>query len=186
MIAFRRYGTLDWLQLLRRRQRKRYFNHATAEYVRRHIGERIWNSYFKFCFERNPFDKAVSRYYWSTREPRPSLESYLDSAPVRLLSDWSIYTINDHLAVDFVGRYENLQQDLARISARLGLPEEPTLPSTKANHRPNRAHYGDLLTPHARARVERVCAKELDAFGYRWEPVSGSLAPRIDGTSADE
>lgn len=168
-IGLRHYETLDWLRLLGKRRRKQYFNHATAEYVRHHIGESIWNSYFKFCFERNPFDKAVSRYYWSTREPRPSLERYLDDVPVRLLSDWDIYTINDHLAVDFVGRYENLQEDLARVAAQLGLPEAPTLPRAKSNYRTSRSHYSELLTPRARERIERVCAKELNAFDYRWE-----------------
>lgn len=58
-IALRHYETLDWLRLLGKRRRKQYFNHATAEYVRHHIGESIWNSYFKFCFERNPFDKPL-------------------------------------------------------------------------------------------------------------------------------
>lgn len=179
-IAFRHYSRLDWLRLLEKRRRKRFFNHATAAYVRANIGSDIWNSYFKFCFERNPFDKAVSRYYWSTTDGQPTIESYLESAPVRLLSDWDTYTINDHIAVDFIGRYENLRQDLAHVASLLGLPAQPSLPRAKSEHRPKRTTYVELLTPRARGRIERVCAKELNAFDYRWDskPALAARGPR--------
>jgi hypothetical protein len=40
-----------------------YYNHAPAEFVRRHVDPAVWNGYFKFSFERDPYDKAISRYY---------------------------------------------------------------------------------------------------------------------------
>ena len=35
--------------------------------VREKIDKEIWNSYYKFCFERNPWDKTVSNYFWSKK-----------------------------------------------------------------------------------------------------------------------
>lgn len=164
------YSTLDWLRWLGKRNRKQFFNHAKAQFIRDNISEEIWNSYFKFCFERNPFDKAISLYYYftDTCEPRPAISEYRNSAPVEFLSNWNIYTINDHIAVDFVGRYEKLDEHLAILKDKLGLPGEITLPRAKGEFRKNREHYSCILDSEDRARIEIVCAKEIAAFGYRW------------------
>ncbi len=168
-VPLRHYSALDWMRMAGKAKRKRFFNHADAEFVRGSLPDAIWDNYFKFTIERDPFDKAISRYYWSTKEPRPDLTEYLDAAPVKLLSNWNIYTINDRIAVDFVVRYESLDDDLAYVSERLGLPEPLALPRAKSAHRKSREHYSHLLSPAARQRIEIACAKEMTAFGYRWQ-----------------
>ena len=40
-----------------------YWNHMSATSVLERVGSKIWDSYFKFCFERNPWDKMVSYYF---------------------------------------------------------------------------------------------------------------------------
>mgnify|MGYP001818197108 CR=1 FL=1 len=167
-VPWHRYRALDWLNLVFKARRLRFKNHSEAAFIRRYIDEEIWNSYFKFCFERNPFDKAISRYYWSAKPPRPEISEYLSSASQRRLSNWGTYTIDDQLVVDFVGRYETLADDLATIGNKLGLPEELSLPRAKGSHRQNREHYSRVLNQEARARIEAVCAKEIQAFDYAW------------------
>ncbi|NER79781.1 MAG: sulfotransferase family protein [Leptolyngbya sp. SIO1D8] len=164
------YTKRDWLGFLFKGQQKEFFQHATAEFVRDNIEPEIWNTYFKFCFERDPFDKAISRYYWSTRnaQHKPEMTDYLNSARVKFLSNWKTYTINDHLAVDFVGRYETLADDLAMIGKTLGLPGELSLPQAKTGYRSNRKHYSQVLDSQARTRIELACAKEMQAFDYSW------------------
>ncbi|WP_287528030.1 sulfotransferase family 2 domain-containing protein [Okeania sp. SIO2C2] len=39
---------------------KKYFNQITAKEIQSVIEPSIWDSYYKFCFERNPFDRAIS------------------------------------------------------------------------------------------------------------------------------
>lgn len=162
------YHFADWLALLTKARGKRFYNHANAKFIREHLGRDIWDKYFKFCFERNPFDKAISRYYWSTREPRPPIAEYLNSAKSELLSNWEIYTIEDRIAVDFIGRYESLAADLATVQERLALPDRIVLPRAKGGYRQNRAHYSEVLNAEARTRVECVCSKEMAALGYGW------------------
>ncbi len=128
----------------------------------------IWKNYFKFCFERNPFDKAISRYYWSTSAPRPAIDDFLETAPPLLLSNWNTYTVDDELAVDFIGRYENLVEELSQVASRLGLPGTIDLPLAKVGVRTNRDHYSNVLNSQARSRIESVCAKEIAAFNYQW------------------
>ena len=53
----------------------RYYNHMPASDVRALVGPEVWDSYFKFCVIRNPFDKIVSL-WWADRQLRPALPGY--------------------------------------------------------------------------------------------------------------
>ncbi|MDR5638173.1 MULTISPECIES: sulfotransferase family 2 domain-containing protein [unclassified Thermosynechococcus] len=57
------YRLSDWLALFYQGSKRKCNNHFTAAEVNNAINPDIWHNYFKFCFERNPFDKAISRYY---------------------------------------------------------------------------------------------------------------------------
>ena len=164
------YGAWDWIRFLARGRRKGFYNHAPAAFVRRFVGEEIWNGYYKFSFERDPYDKAVSRYFWSTRKKkrRPEVADYLERAPLKLLSNWDVYAIDDEIVVDFLGRFENLRDDLAQVTTKLGLPELD-MPRSKGGYRKDKRHYSHVLDGRARKRIERVCARELETFGYRWQ-----------------
>src|ERR1700682_3953358 len=39
------------------------YNHITACLVQPRVPPHVWSSYFKFCVERNPWDKVLSHYY---------------------------------------------------------------------------------------------------------------------------
>jgi len=160
----------DWRKLLRGK-RPVFRDHLPAAYIKKVLGDKIWNGYFKFSIERNPYDKAVSRYYWSTRnmEPRPTLEDHLNARAPEALSNWPLYTIDDELAVDYMMHYESLDKSLRYVEEALALPSRLQLPAAKSGYRKSRQHYSQLINPPARARIETVCAKELAAFRYEWD-----------------
>lgn len=167
-VTLTRYAPEDWRRLVARWRRARYYNHMPAKEIRRLIGPRVWTEYFKFCFERNPWDKAISSYFWKTRgrEPRPSLLGFLRSVNAEALSDFGIYGIDGTVAADHVGRYEDLDSELERIAAILKLPEEIRLPRAKGTFREDRRHYRDIIGPEERGIIERACAREIAHFGY--------------------
>lgn len=147
-----------------------FVNHTRASFARKYLGENIWNDYYKFCFERNPFDKAISRYYWSTYkiDQPPKIEDYLETAPILHLSNWSTYAIDGAIVVDFVGLYERLTEDLESVKQKVGIPTEIDLPHAKGNYRKDSRHYSQILNKQARARIEKICANEIATFSYSW------------------
>lgn len=147
----------------------KFYDHMPAHAVRKALGESTWRSYYKFTFERNPFDKAVSLYYWNTRhqKSRPSLDAFILEADPRQLSNWHLYSLGTEAAMDFVGAYENLETDLRGVFDRLGL-QHLHLPHAKSGLREADQSYRDLIGPAARERIEHVCRRELETFGYAW------------------
>ncbi|MEM6667424.1 MAG: sulfotransferase family 2 domain-containing protein [Pseudomonadota bacterium] len=148
-----------------------FYNHMPAARARQLLGETIWTGYFKFAFERNPWDRQVSLYYWRYRDPetRPGFEDFCcDPRWRKAARNWSIYSIKGSVAVDRVGRYERLTDDLKAIFETVGLEGEPALPhlksSTREGGRDYRAHY----TPAARDAVASLYEREIDAFGYEF------------------
>ncbi len=123
------------LTLKQWRDRHRYYQHMPAWRLRDRMGRSVWDSYFTFCFERDPWDKLVSFYWWRTRDlaTRPDFDTWVRTTPN--LSAWPLYTIADRVAVDFIGRFESLETDLARILARIGLDAPVDLPHDKSGYR---------------------------------------------------
>lgn len=169
-IAPRHYDRRDWWRALRGKP-ARLKNHSPAELVRRVVGDRIWDDYFKFAIERDPFDKALSRYYWNLRDADASGDFYevLSRLPTKELSSWEIYTLDGEIAVDRVLRYENLAPELEEVRTALGIPEPLELPRAKGSHRTEKKHYSELLDARCRALIEERCAREIEALGYGWQ-----------------
>jgi hypothetical protein len=148
-----------------------YWNHMPALAIRERIGQGIFDSYFKFCFERNPWDRAISAYYWENRRSKqlPDFEVYLETLHKdNNLSNWPKYAIDGRIAVDKVYLYEDLPGVLDQVVERLGLPSALELPDAKREVRKDRRPYQEFYSPKARDYVARICAREIEAFGYKF------------------
>ena len=145
----------------------RFYNHMPVAEIRALVGERVWRSYFTFCFERNPWDKVVSLYYHRYRQaPRPGLAQFVRSAEASDAYNWPLYTERDQPAVDVVGKYENLATEFPQILRRLGLPTSEALPRAKAHFRPP-VEQGEVLDAESVSRVAELYAKEIEYHGYQ-------------------
>ena len=149
-------------------RRRKYKSHMPATDVRWRVGRELWDGYFKFSVERNPWDKAVSEYFWKKRHftEDVSFEEWLPGAYPSSRISW--LTIDGKLSMDRVLRYEDLANDFAALMQDLGVQETPQLPRAKGGTRPNRTDYRDMHTPFTRDYIARVCAPEIEAFGYRF------------------
>lgn len=156
---------------IRERRRPRYFTHEPAWLLRDVLGARTWSRYLTFTIERNPWDKAVSLYYWRTRgrEPRPGFSEYLRSVDPDSLSNFALYSDGAEIIVDEVLRYEDLPGTLEQLWRSAGLPGRPDLPQAKSGHRPEATRdYRDLYADVDVELVRDVCSREISALGYRF------------------
>jgi hypothetical protein len=148
---------------------KDFFNHMPAALVRKYIGPRLWQSYCKVGFVRNPWDREVSWYLWRNRETgERSVEGFrrhVLSGPVQ--NEWGIISIDDEMSLDFVGRYETLDEDFAKLLKMLGYNGSVPLARAKVGSRSaNERDYRRFYDGATRELVGRRQAKMVEAFGY--------------------
>lgn len=178
LIPFKKYTLRNWLSFAHKWKRKEFSSHASAGEIRRILGDRIWNEYYKFCFERNPWDRVVSLYYFmlyrnrSDSEPSMSISEFINSGKVLSLKKWGInnYTINDEIVVDRVCKYEHLEKELEEVCVeKLGMPHAPELPRAKAEARTDKRNYRDILSNDDRQKIAELFAREIELFGYEFQ-----------------
>lgn len=191
--------------LLVQRRQSGLRKHEGAARVREFVGDDVWRDYFKFTFERNPWDKVFSLYcmqmdpdHWRRDEgshwtrARSALRGRIYERRKPTFRQWLLrknrgffhtplpvylgylYFTEGVLAMDFIGRFESLHQDFAKITERIGIdvdlgsadhavrrkvePDfDPRIPSY-------RRHYDDDL----RGMVSDYYRREIETFGYEF------------------
>lgn len=151
--------------------REKFYRHMPALEVQRRVPADVWKDYFKFCVERNPWDKVLSHYHMhSAREGGLlSLDEYLARGRFPINS----FRYTDHsernVIVDRILRYENLSAELSEVFARLNIPFDGTLGVTaKSEYRTDRRPYQEVFNDNQRRIVEKAFAKEIELHGYHF------------------
>jgi hypothetical protein len=169
-VALTRYRPVDWLRLMVRGQRAQLDRHRGAADIRAMVGAKVWGGYFKFCVERDPWEKAVALYEQRTRDrkPRPRLSEFLAKARPESLSNFGLYSMDGALAVDRVIRYEYLDTELEALRNLLNLPA----PIGLGTHTDRAPHYSAVVGAAERALIDKACAREIEFFGYAFSEVA--------------
>ena len=166
------YTLRDWAKLiLKGVRKKRFYSHIPAQTIKQYIQQNIWDDYYKFCFERNPWDRIISLYYWRYKsEPRPTIAEFLDSGIPMFLRKrgYNLYTINDHVVVDRICRFENISKEIETVRMRLGIPDKLELPQAKSNTRKDKRSYREIINHNDRNKIEQLLDKEFDLLGYKF------------------
>ena len=138
------------------------YNHMTAEELKQELGNEIWSSYFKFCVVRNPWDRAISMFWFKDSlliyklEQNPDLsfdeiikqfEYWSGTVPNKrwVEPDYNIWSIDGQCIVDDVVRYETINEDCARLSLKFG-KEFTELPRYKTESRKQKHPYQSYYT----------------------------------------
>lgn len=151
----------------------KFYNHIPAIVVQKRVSSYIWKSYFKFCVERNPWDKVLSHYYMhKTRAGGElSFDTYLAKGKFPINDFRYTDASGRRIIVDRVVRYETLLQDLAQVFARMNVRFDGTLGvRAKSEYRGDRTPYQLVYNDRQRRIVERSFAREIELHGYRFEP----------------
>lgn len=157
------------------------FEHLTALEKRSQVGEIVWQEKFTFSFVRNPYDKVVSLYHFRVKTNQTGLaDDKLDfnnwvnlvfrqkdpgyyNKPKMFMpcTDW-LTDQGGKLLVDFVGRFERMEEDFKTVLKKAGL--KPTsLPHLKKS---SRGDFNDYYSAESKTIVREWFAKDFERFEY--------------------
>jgi len=151
-----------------------FFNHISALKIKNQISPKLWDSYYKFCFERNPFDKSLSYYFWMKYDKKidESIEFNefcRNFGKQELPSDFGKYTDEKgNLMVDFIGKYETLLTDLSKVLDILQIPFEGKLTREKDTRFLRDKDYRKYYDEETKTLVEKIFKNELEMFDYKF------------------
>ena len=147
-----------------------------------------YKEYFKFAFVRNSWDRLLSLWlYFQKRGAHPvnsvdftyfitHLESCICELDNSLFSNSQrkinllypqchfIFDWWGNNAVDFIGRFENLQSDYDIVCDKIGIPRRKLSHKNKTQH----THYSEYYNKETRDIVAEKYKQDIDYFGYEF------------------
>lgn len=136
-------------------------------------GEESWENYFTFTFVRNPWDRMVSWFFWRKRmrtipKDLTFSEFVIDfkfwhtdkTLPAQPQHSW----FDDKFKIDFVGKFENLQDDFNKVCNTLNIKD------TKLPHMYNtkHSHYSEYYDSETKKEVDRIWGIDAEIFKYKF------------------
>jgi hypothetical protein len=171
-IPYKKYKKLDWAKLLIQGKRAVMYNHMSAEDIKNVVGKKIWNKYYKFSFERNPWDKAVSWFYWKMKKvnKKITIDEFIDLGIAGKVKGFDLYTIGGVLAVDDIFKYEDLNKSMNIISKKIHLDQELKLPNyiAKGRNVNDKRPYNKILSENAKNKIALYSAREINLMNYKF------------------
>ena len=150
-----------------------------------------WNDYFKFTIVRNPWDRLLSCWKQKlavrvkTSCPEDECRFYhnllglefpggltfaefvktLNADNLYADKHWApLYSLINLDSVDFIGRFENLQEDFYTICDKIGIPRQKLSHANSTKHK----HYTEYYDDESREIVAEKYAKDIEYFGYEF------------------
>ena len=160
--------------------RRKTSNHR---YLRQDVSKRTKN-YFIFTFIRNPFDRFVSAYFYFKTYGRRFPGDIKMGKVVNIYESFNDFVLNfnnisrDEFGephfdpqitwmddrIDFIGRFENFQEDFNVVCNKAGIPQRQLPHKNKVKHK----HYTEYYSAETREIVAKKYAKDIKIFGYKF------------------
>jgi len=163
-------------------------DHRTIKKWQQKLGKKLFNSYFKFVFVRNPWDRLVSIYHrrlsflltdskYKKVDGHLNLNSFdefikacnpnkvwhLEKGP----SSQSHYILNraGNIGVDFIGRLENYEEDWQKVCEKLNVGNISLPHLNKSLHEEYWKYYNKKLIKIVAEKFE----KDIKLFNYKFK-----------------
>jgi hypothetical protein len=152
--------------------------HLSVRELRPHLPRTVWDEYFKFAFVRNPFDRFVSACFFLHRgqanfaaAPTMQMKRALSRRRFRqrvLIRPQSrqLAGADGRVPLDYVGRFERLQDSYDRICTRIGIAPSRLAQRNASQH----AAYARYYDPELKDMVADFYREDVDNFDYGFEP----------------
>lgn len=145
------------------------------------IDREYFNKMFKFCFVRNPWDRAVSMYKYRCQENLYNMRyghtSFRDFVikglrnheepftypDVKYLKDqYSWMLLDGEMKMDFIGRFENIDEDWKKLCNLINI-EYTELPRKNYTKHKN---YREYYTTKTKNIISKVYSRDIETFNY--------------------
>jgi hypothetical protein len=154
--------------------------HIPYEGLKEMINPDVFNIYFKFTFVRNPWDRLVSTYHWSTRG-YPTFTDFVNFID-KLFTKYKDNNLeaypeyNKHCASHYlpqylytgddvkIYRFEDFNNGVKDLCKHLGITTQ-----VKHINLGKHKHYSCYYTDDLIKIVARVYAEDIKRFGYTFE-----------------
>lgn len=156
-----------------------FWDHIPAKELRAKLDKKIFDSYFKFCIVRNPYEKFVSMLYFAFRRMyKNDAQEIVSSEKVKehferirmrkpVLGDHNIYTIDEKLCINMFIRYENLIEDLDNVCRFLDIPcDSKNIEMINSQYTPKDIDIKQFYTKEMKEFVDCQFKYEIETFGY--------------------
>ena len=148
--------------------------YKTSDFINKimNMNEDKWNTYFIFAFVRNPYDRIVSGWNYINKYNIP-FKNYLniginansfDFWHVFMTQTKHIIDINQTIRADYIGKFENLEEDLKIILKKIGINDiihKPFIKNSKP-HKKYTEYYDEFTTQ----KVNIIMKEDFSNFNY--------------------
>ena len=152
-----------------------YYEHMPAVRVRELVGPRIWSRYYKFCYERNPWEKVVSYYHWKKfgqGRRLPEFGEYVTRKTHRLPRDARLYFEDETCLMDDVFDFRDFRKSFEDVCVRLRIPFDGEMPREKTNMTQHKPNYEEYYTAETQRTVAEAYRREIALMGYNFKELS--------------
>jgi hypothetical protein len=157
----------------KRKMPRRFWNHIPARIIATRVPEAIWNGYSKLTIVRNPWDRIVSHYFYSTGGKDVGFRSWLLHNLHEIRRNYWMLVVDDKFVPTIVMRFEKLPSDLRKLEEQIpglaGIADTFGELRAKASYRPSKgASVQELFhgNEDLKTLVEILCREEIELFGY--------------------
>lgn len=141
--------------------------HSTIKDYYSELNKEKFKDYFKFTCVRNPWDRAFSWYNFMLGRgvvKNKNLKSFLKEQELPN-NQFDAISINDKIAVDFIMKFENLEEDFKKVCDQIGIHREKPPHLNKTEHK----HYSKYYDVMTKELVSQLFKQEIKRFNYVFE-----------------
>jgi len=133
--------------------------------------QNLYDEMFKFAVVRNPWSRMVSEsiYLSNTFKADYDIKTLCKMDYVGNhrfdINQIDFISINNNIEMDYVVKFENLNQSLDLLAGRLSVDNVKLPHTNKSNHK----HYTEYYDDETKQMVAERYAKDIEYFGYEFE-----------------